>query len=200
MEDIEVLWAVAVVMVTMDLELSPFVPWGESFREHIHPWFTGGYGVGLFLAISGFVITRDLLPRLQAARSDDLRIFRLMTALWIRSAPRLLPLGWLCLATTVLTRLLFEISIALGSVRATVAGAIAAVLRVANIRFMMNFGYKMDLGVRISQLQPVACDSPLRFIPPCALPCLASEANFRFVEVPLRRFGIRIAQRWTCAL
>jgi peptidoglycan/LPS O-acetylase OafA/YrhL len=177
-EDIEVLRAVAVVMVIVHHSRSLFVPWGASFLEHIYPWFNGDHGVDLFFAISGFVIARDLLPRLQAAGSDGKRICRQTTAFWIRKAFRLLPSAWLCPAAIVLASIVFADSAAFGSVRTNVTGAIAAVLQVANIHFMMNFGSQLGLGA-IYHFWSLSLEE--QFYIPLPLLVLVSDRTFPWI-------------------
>jgi len=96
-------------------------------------------GVDLFFVISGFVITRDLLPKLQVAgsRQESLRV---SVSFWIRRAWRLIPSAWLWLFVILVASVFFNDLGAWGSLRSNFEGALAAVLNVANLRVWVVYG------------------------------------------------------------
>ena len=92
----------------------------------------------LFFAISGFVIARDLVPRLQAS-TNNAAALQITLAFWLRRAWRLLPSAWLWLGIILLAVLFFNQSGAFGTFRANFEATIAAVMQVANVRFAESF-------------------------------------------------------------
>lgn len=133
--DIQVLRAVAILLVlvhharyTLHAELSPF--WERFFA-----YFFGTSGVDLFLVISGFVVSRSFLASLAAnPPRDAMKIF------WIKRIYRILPAAWVWLGIVLALTLLVNKSGAFGSFRAAFEGAIAAILHVANVRLADCFG------------------------------------------------------------
>lgn len=144
-EDIEVLRAFAVLWVVIHHAHGNLITWKTPLGERFFAYFGGWSGVDLFFAISGFVIARDLIPRMQAV-GDRTQFLRQAVAFWIRRAYRLLPSAWLCLGFIVIASIAFNSSGAFGSVRANVAGALAAMLQVANFHFASSFGQPLGLG------------------------------------------------------
>ena len=141
-KDIEVLRAVAVGAVLAQHANGALVPAlaptgvGQFFQF----FNLGGGGVDLFFVISGFVIGRSLLPRLQSASTAAQRR-RETFAFWTRRAFRLLPTAWLWLAIILAVTAGFSFAdpqLAFGvNVDATVAG----VLYFANFRFAEAWGH-----------------------------------------------------------
>jgi len=144
-DDIEILRAFAVLWVVLHHAHQNLIVWSTPALERFYAYFGGWSGVDLFFAISGFVIARDLVPRLQAS-GDQQQFLRQTIGFWIRRAYRLLPSAWLCLTFIVAASMLFNASGAFGSVRANVAGAIAAALQLANLHFAGNFGGPLGFG------------------------------------------------------
>jgi peptidoglycan/LPS O-acetylase OafA/YrhL len=137
-DDIEVLRAFAVGLVLIHHLLGDLLPeWPQSklLLRHLGFWS----GVDLFLAISGFVIARSLLPQLAAA-TDRRSFVRATLSFWIRRAWRLLPSAWLWLAIAVTASAVYNRSGEFGPVQANVAAAIAAIFYYANIHFAAAFG------------------------------------------------------------
>ena len=130
--DIEVLRAIAILLVVVH-HAPTLLPWirGSGFYDY----FVGAAGVDLFFVVSGFVITRDLLPRLD--REHDARgRLNVTLSFWTRRIFRLIPAAWFWLVTGLV------IVCALGepriwgrpAVNAMLAGAAAAQL--ADLLFM----------------------------------------------------------------
>lgn len=139
-DDIEVLRAFAVIFVVLHHSLDNLFTWSTPGLARYAAYFGGGFGVDLFFAISGFVIARDLLPRLQASDSSEQSV-RITVAFWIRRAWRLLPSAWAWLVVILIATIFFNESGAFGSFRANLEATIAGVLQVANIRFAETFGH-----------------------------------------------------------
>jgi len=144
-DDIEILRAIAVLWVVLHHSHQKLFAWSMPALDRFHSYFFGWSGVDLFFAISGFVIARDLLPRLHAC-GDRQQFLRQTIAFWMRRAYRLLPSAWICLAFIVTASALFNASGVFGSVRANIAGAIAAMLQLANLHFANNFGGELGFG------------------------------------------------------
>lgn len=137
--DIEILRAIAVLGVVFHhafyYNLFPWkIPEVLAFREQFQFW----WGVDLFFAISGFVIARDLLPRLTQATQNG-HFWRTAGGFWIRRAGRLLPSAWLWLALPLLAVALFNQSGVFGDLRTNLMATAAGLAQVANIRFADSF-------------------------------------------------------------
>ncbi|MHB9801022.1 acyltransferase family protein [Pseudomonas sp. MT3] len=143
--DIELLRGVAVLMVVVFHTSLNLFTWMTPNLSRFFSYFGGASGVDLFFAISGFVIARDLVPRLEAASSRE-HALKLSIAFWIRRAWRLLPSAWLWLALALLAAAFFNQSGAFGSVRANIEATVAAVLQIANFRLAASFAH-FEYGV-----------------------------------------------------
>ncbi len=143
-DDIEILRGFAVLFVVVHHALGNLFTWSTPGLARVAVYFSGGFGVDLFFAISGFVIARDLVPRLQASSGLD-AAFRITVAFWIRRAWRLLPSAWTWLVLILLAVLLFNESGVFGTFRTNLEATVAGVLQVANLRFAETFG-RSDYG------------------------------------------------------
>lgn len=137
-DDIEVLRGIAVILVIIQHWNGNLITESALGQQSILFYWSGWVGVDLFLAISGFVIARGLVPPLQAAMSTG-RVRRVMFGFWIRRAWRLLPSAWLWLAIILLLVVYFNQSGVFGSLQANLQATWAAMLNYANIRFALNF-------------------------------------------------------------
>ncbi len=133
-DDIEVLRGCAVLLVVLHHAHGSLITWSHPVLDGLAAYINGWYGVDLFFAISGFVIARDLLPRLQAC-NDGQSKFRVTVAFWIRRAWRLLPSAWLWLLLILVAARVFNESGAFGNWTSNLEATVAGVLQVANIRF-----------------------------------------------------------------
>lgn len=138
-DDIEILRGFAVLSVVLHHALGNLFTWSTPALERLTVYFGGGFGVDLFLVISGFVIARDLVPRLQGCNSSQMAC-RTVLAFWIRRAWRLLPSAWTWLAVVLVAAVVFNESGAFGTLRANVEATVAGVLQIANLRFAETFG------------------------------------------------------------
>jgi peptidoglycan/LPS O-acetylase OafA/YrhL len=139
-DDIEILRAIAVVYVCIEHMHMNLFPWGGGWLyQRIFGWTGMWSGVDLFFVISGFVIARDLIPRLEASTSTHTRLVTTI-AFWIRRAWRLIPSAWLWLVVILFACLFFNDSRAWGSFRSNLEGALTAVLQVNNLRVMLVYG------------------------------------------------------------
>ncbi|TXI34104.1 acyltransferase family protein [Aquipseudomonas alcaligenes] len=138
-DDIEILRAFAVLFVVAHHALGNLFTWTTPGLARVAVYFSGGFGVDLFFAISGFVIARELVPRLQASNGLDMA-FRVTVAFWIRRAWRLLPSAWTWLVLTLIAVLFFNQSGVFGGFRTNLEATVAGVLQVANVRFAETFG------------------------------------------------------------
>ena len=143
--DIELLRGMAVIFVLIEhLPLNLF-PWMSGQGTRLYYYFGFWTGVDLFFAISGFVITRSLLPMLEMT-SGAAAFFNATLSFWVRRAWRLLPSAWLWLAIILVLSLAFNHSHAFWSFRANLEATVAAVLDVANFRILLVYG-KSEPGV-----------------------------------------------------
>lgn len=136
--DIEMLRGFAVLFVVIHHANGALFTWSSSAMSRFYSYLCGGVGVDLFFAISGFVIARDLIPRLrenqsgQAARAITL-------AFWMRRAWRLWPSAWLWLGVILLASIWFNSTGAFGSFHTNLEATLAGVLQIANLRFADSF-------------------------------------------------------------
>ncbi|WP_447744078.1 acyltransferase family protein [Pseudomonas nicosulfuronedens] len=138
--DIELLRGVAVLMVVILHTNQELFTWTTPSLARFFTYFGGTSGVDLFFAISGFVIARDLIPRLEMASNRE-QALKLSIEFWVRRAWRLLPSAWLWLGLTLLAVAFFNQSEAFGSVRANIEATLAAVLQIADFRRAAAFGH-----------------------------------------------------------
>jgi peptidoglycan/LPS O-acetylase OafA/YrhL len=138
-DDIELLRAVAIILVLIEHTRVSLYPWLGVLETRFSGLFGFWEGVDLFFAISGFVIFRSLMPSLAAA-GNVTAYFNAAVAFWIRRAWRLLPSAWLWLAIILAASVFFNRSGVFESFRANFEGAVAAILDVANIRTMLVYG------------------------------------------------------------
>src|SRR3990167_3881595 len=131
--DIEVLRGIAVLFVVIHHANQNLLSWPNPGLAQFYAYFGGAIGVDLFFAISGFVIARDLLPKLQQTDHRDRP--RLIIAFWVRRAWRLWPSAWLWLFVTLLLVFAYNDSHAFGSIRANIEATIAGIVQAANFRF-----------------------------------------------------------------
>ncbi|WP_439887000.1 acyltransferase family protein [Pseudomonas sp. MBLB4123] len=137
-EDIELLRGIAVLFVVIHHANANLISWTTPALARFYGHFGGWVGVDLFFAISGYVIARDLVPRLQGQR-DSGAMLRITLSFWIRRVWRLLPSAWLWLVVTLIATLAFNSSGVFGTLQANLAATLAAVLQVANVRFAQAF-------------------------------------------------------------
>jgi peptidoglycan/LPS O-acetylase OafA/YrhL len=132
--EIEMLRAVAVLMVLLGHIFYGLVFWPSHFVvTYIMPSGLRG-GVDLFFAISGFVIARSLLPRLENITAFPM-FLQAALDFWIARAWRLLPSAWLWLTVPLILCLAFN--------RTGVYGTFASnwSMFIAGLLFLGNFHY-----------------------------------------------------------
>jgi peptidoglycan/LPS O-acetylase OafA/YrhL len=172
--DIELLRGVAIIFVLIEHTSFNLVHWGSPVMEAIRNYFGLWTGVDLFLAISGFVIARSLLPALNRCK-NAVQFWNLTLAFWIRRAWRLLPSAWLWLALLLAASIWLNRSGAFRDVSANVQMTVAAVLDVANV-YVAEILSKRPLGAAFPYwslsleeqfylLLPVAAFLCRRFLP-----------------------------------
>lgn len=144
-QDIEVLRGVAVLAVLIHHVKENLFSWVVMPLEPTGLSLQLWWGVDLFFVVSGFVITRSLLPTLRAATETRL-YWRASLQFWIRRAWRLLPTAWLWLVIAILLAAGFNQSGVFGDVETNIHAALAGFLHYANVRFATSF-LNYDYGV-----------------------------------------------------
>lgn len=139
-DDIEILRGFSVLLIVMHHARGNLFTWSSPGLERFGVYFSGTFCVDLFFAISGYLIARDLIPRLQASSGSKM-VFRTILAFWIRRAWRILPSAWLWLGLILLAVVLCNESGAFGSFRTNMEATMAGVLQLANLRFAEVFGH-----------------------------------------------------------
>lgn len=138
-DDIEILRAFAVMLVIVEHMQINLFHWGTPALKLFFRHFSGWSGVDLFFVISGFVIARNLMPKLQAAASRE-AFFRVSLLFWIRRFWRLLPSAWTWLAVILACAAFFNSSGAFGPFINNLKTVVAAFLQVANFHGAMVYG------------------------------------------------------------
>lgn len=139
-EDIELLRAIGIFYVLSEHALGNLIAWPSPTLAHVYSHIRGASGVDLFFAISGFVISRDLLPKLMASRSPH-EFFYTTLAFWVRRIWRIFPSAWLWLVLILFATLFFNHSGAFKSLEAALRGTYGALLQIANLSFVLCFGH-----------------------------------------------------------
>jgi peptidoglycan/LPS O-acetylase OafA/YrhL len=137
--DIELLRGIAVIFVLIEHTRINLFPWIWGPETRLYFYFGFWTGVDLFFAISGFVITRSLLPMLEIT-SGTTGYFNATLSFWVRRIWRLLPSAWLWLAVILISAAVFNRSGVFWSFRANFESVIAAMLDVANFRIALVYG------------------------------------------------------------
>ncbi|MCB1709543.1 MAG: acyltransferase family protein, partial [Halioglobus sp.] len=101
--------------------------WTTPSLVRFYAYFDGSFGVDLFFAISGFIIARDLVPRLRACQSQT-EWLNASLFFWIKRAFRILPSAWFWLALILLLSVAFNSTGVFGSFRANFEATIAGIL------------------------------------------------------------------------
>ena len=181
-DDIELLRAFAILLVL--IEHAQFVPfnWPHPTLVWLYSYVGPGAGVDLFLAISGFVIARSLLPQLEGAGSNYAFI-NAMLVFWVRRAWRILPSAWLWLVLILLMTVAFNRSGVFGLFHDGFESSIAALVNVADVRtgrLIFNPAvratgpyWSLSLEEQFYLLLPVAAFIFRRRLPLVLLVCLA---------------------------
>ncbi len=136
--DIELLRGIAILFVLF--EHTRFNLFGQPgpWLDYAYQYFGGWTGVDLFFAISGFVIARDLVPKLN---HPDAARFPALMGFWLRRATRLWPSAWLWLGLILLANLFFNQSGAFGQLSDNLAATMAGIFNYANYRLIHTFGH-----------------------------------------------------------
>jgi len=173
-DDIELLRAVAILAVVIEHAERNLITWHSRGFEWILSHVRGWSGVDLFFAISGFVIARDLLPKLESSANIH-TFFNISLAFWVRRAWRLLPSAWLWLAVILSASVAFNKSGVFRSFESAAGGTIAAVFQFTNIRFSdcfaryecgANFYYwSLSLEEQFYLFLPLVCFLSRKWLP-----------------------------------
>ncbi|WP_425327428.1 acyltransferase family protein [Pseudomonas nitroreducens] len=197
-EEIQALRAIAVILVVFFHTRFDLTGAQHPSLATLFSYLGGDAGVDLFFVISGFVIARGLIPNLQATTNTAQRKRELLV-FWLKRAFRLLPSAWFWLAFTLVCALLFNDSGAFGHFRAAYEGAMAAVLNVANVRFMECFGqfecgptfvyWSLSLEEQFYLALPILVLLSRKFLVPVLLLLLLSQLPESTSVSPVFRFG-----------
>jgi len=137
--DIEVLRGIAVIYVVIFHAYGNLIPWRSPELSALFVNFGGASGVDLFFVISGFVIARTLLPKLDAC-ANRRQFWVASLAFWIRRYWRLLPTAWLWIGIVLLCSVFLNSSGAFGTFKTNFESGLSAILQVANFYLAYTFG------------------------------------------------------------
>lgn len=186
--DIECLRAIAVIGVCIHHMqgnlFHPGLPWLARAQQYSGYWF----GVDLFLAISGFVIARTLLPELIAHHGAPRSQMKIVVAFWIRRAWRLLPSAWLWLGITLLAVLAFNRSGVFGSLHANLMATLAGLFDYANLRFAHTF-LRSEYGASFVYWS-LSLEEQFYFLLPLLAVCLRRRIDVLLVILVAAQIGL----------
>ena len=137
--DIEVLRGIAVIYVVVFHAYGNLITWRSPELSAFFLNFGGGSGVDLFFVISGFVIARSLVPKLDAC-ADRQQFWVTSLAFWIRRYWRLLPTAWLWIGIVLLSSVFLNSSGAFGTFKTNFESGLSAILQLANFHLAGTFG------------------------------------------------------------
>lgn len=110
------------------------------FTEGPWPAYAGGGAVlDLFFCISGFVITRNLLPQLCEVGSREI-FWRHARFFWLNRIFRLIPAAWMWLLIILALSIFFNRSGVFGSLETNLEWTLAGMFNYANYLFAQYFG------------------------------------------------------------
>lgn len=132
-DDIELLRGVGALFVLVGHAHKSLITWTTPAIERFYSYFFGASGVDLFFAISGFVIVRDLHPKLAACK-DFQSFANVSLAFWIRRIWRIFPSAWVWLGVILACTAFFNNSGAFRSLDAAIDGTIAGIFQYYNYR------------------------------------------------------------------
>tara|TARA_R110001599_G_scaffold145321_1_gene327607 strand:- start:58470 stop:59627 length:1158 start_codon:yes stop_codon:yes gene_type:complete len=142
-DDIEILRAFAVILVVVEHMHFNLFAWNTPVLKNFYSYFGGWTGVDLFFAISGYVIAKDLVPRLRGAATRQ-HYVNASLIFWTRRIWRLLPSAWLWLAVILFSSVFLNRSGAWGSVANNVETVLSAFLQIANFHVAHVFGERFS--------------------------------------------------------
>ena len=137
--DVEILRALAILLVMFGHIKRYLILFEIPYIKELFNYLGGGKGVQLFFVISGFVIAKSLIPKLEKS-SSKVEFFRLSIVFWIRRFWRLIPSAWLWLFIPFLLFILFEKTGEFGTLLGNFNGLFAGLLNIFNIYFWKIFG------------------------------------------------------------
>lgn len=137
-DDIELLRGFSILLVLMSHFHGSLIFWSVPVLDHLFLYIRGASGVDLFFVISGFVIARDLYPKLTACTTPRAFMYTSL-AFWIRRVWRIFPSAWLWLAVILLAAWKFNNSGSFRTFSAALKGTIAAVFQFHNYWFATCF-------------------------------------------------------------
>jgi peptidoglycan/LPS O-acetylase OafA/YrhL len=141
--DIQLLRGIAVLFVLIEHSRYNLIGQPGEWMLPFYTQFGGWTGVDLFFAISGFVIARDLIPRIQQSGGA---LLTTVVRFWARRATRLWPAAWLWLALILVAVVWFNHSKAFGNLGPNLDATLAGLFNYGNLRLMNVFG-RAEYGV-----------------------------------------------------
>jgi peptidoglycan/LPS O-acetylase OafA/YrhL len=175
--ELEVLRAIGILFVVI-AHFSVFMPWNPPWQHFLYSHLQFWSGVDLFFAVSGFVITRSLLPVI--AEYESGAFWRQVGAFWVRRFYRLIPASWFWLAISVMLSIFFNRMGTFGSPAYNIVDAVSQFFYLANWHsYFCNNGWG-------------ACGANSIYW------SLSLEEQFYFI-LPLAIFFLRRRIVWFCA-
>lgn len=132
--NIEALRCFAVILQHID----HLFPYSIPVIRFVHHYLGGGFGVDLFLTVSGFLVAQSLLSKIENCNNFHKKI-QIIINFWVKRLWRLWPATWVCLTSVLVCVIFFNESKSFGTLSANIDASIAGFFHFANFRFYSTF-------------------------------------------------------------
>lgn len=135
--DIEALRCFFIIAVILQ-HIGHLFPYPIPIIGAIHHYLGDGFGVDLFLTVSGFLVAQSLITKLESRNTFNQKI-QIVIGFWVKRMWRLWPAAWTCLAVILVCVIFFNESNSFGSLSANIDASIADFFHFAIFRFYSTF-------------------------------------------------------------
>lgn len=135
--DIEALRCFSIIAVILQ-HIDHLFPYPIPIIGKIHHYLGGGFGVDLFLTVSGFLVAQSLITKLENHNTFTQKKHVIIN-FWVKRMWRLWPAAWACLAVILVCVVFLNESLVFGTLSANIDATIAGFFHFANYRFYSTF-------------------------------------------------------------
>ncbi len=177
--DIEALRCFSIIAVILQ-HIDHLFPYPIPIIGAIHHYLGGGFGVDLFLTVSGFLVAQSLITKLESRNTFNQKI-QIVIDFWVKRMWRLWPAAWTCLAVILVCVIFFNESNSFGSLSANIDASIAGFFHFANFRFYSTF-LQSEYGVSFVYWS-LSLEEQFYFLFPIILILLPKNKALYFVTI-----------------